>query len=112
MVRRLSVVTVLALALGCLYLAAAGAFGPTQSVWAEESAPAKQTVPININTASVEELATLQGFGEKTAQAIVAYREANGLFVTAEDIMKVKGVGKKKYEVIKGQITATKPKHP
>ena len=112
MVRRLSVVTVLVLALGCLYLAAAGAFGPYESAWAEESAPAKQSGPVNINTASVEELATLQGFGQKTAQAIVAYREANGPFAAAEDIMNVKGVGKKKFEAIQGQITVKKSKQP
>ncbi len=48
---------------------------------------------ININTATVKELMTLEGIGEKVAQKIVEYREANGLFKSPQDLRKVKGVG-------------------
>lgn len=48
---------------------------------------------VNINTASVEELQQIKGIGQKRAEAIVAYREAHGPFVTVEDLMEVKGIG-------------------
>ncbi len=59
---------------------------------------------ININTASVEALADLNKVGEKYAQRIVEYREANGLFEKAEDIVNVKGIGPKIWEVNKDRI--------
>jgi competence protein ComEA helix-hairpin-helix repeat region len=59
---------------------------------------------ININTASVEDLTGLKGIGEKTAQAIVEYREKNGAFKAIEDIKNVKGIGDKKFEVFKSSI--------
>jgi len=59
---------------------------------------------ININTASAEELATLKGIGDKTAQAIVAYRQKNGPFKSIEDLKNVKGIGDKKFEAIKANI--------
>ncbi|MBO6850061.1 ComEA family DNA-binding protein [Marinobacter lipolyticus] len=48
---------------------------------------------VNINTADVETLASLNGIGESKAQAIVAYREANGPFQSADDLVNVKGIG-------------------
>ncbi len=54
---------------------------------------------VNINSASATEIAsTLKGIGLKTAQAIVAYREANGAFTSLESIAQVKGVGSKTLE--------------
>lgn len=58
---------------------------------------------VNINTASREELMTLTGIGEKTADAIIAYREI-APFETADEIMQVKGIGEKKYAAIKDDI--------
>lgn len=49
---------------------------------------------VNINTASADALAELlTGIGPKKAEAIVAYREANGPFKTVDDLLNVKGVG-------------------
>jgi len=45
---------------------------------------------VNINTATVEELKTLKGVGEKKAEAIIEYRKKNGSFKTKEDLMKVR----------------------
>lgn len=59
---------------------------------------------ININTASAQELTGIKGIGEKTAQAIVAYRQKNGSFKTIADIKNVDGIGDKKFEVIKDSI--------
>lgn len=60
---------------------------------------------VNINTASASELTTLDGIGESTAAKIIAYRQANGSFVSIEDIKKVSGIGDRKYEAIKDRIT-------
>lgn len=49
---------------------------------------------VNINKADAATLsAELNGVGEKKAEAIVAYREANGPFKSADDLMNVKGIG-------------------
>jgi len=55
--------------------------------------------PVNINSATVSELAeNLKGVGPKKAQAIVNYREENGPFFSAEELMNVKGIGPKTLE--------------
>ena len=52
--------------------------------------------PVNVNTADAKTLAReLDGIGKAKADAIVAYREKNGPFKSAEDLAKVKGLGKK-----------------
>lgn len=52
--------------------------------------------PIDINTADAATIAKeLQGIGLSRAQAIVAYREKNGAFKSADDLVKVKGIGDK-----------------
>lgn len=48
---------------------------------------------ININTADVTTLAELSGVGQSKAEAIVAYREANGPFTAPQDLANVKGIG-------------------
>jgi len=60
---------------------------------------------ININQASVEEIAQLERVGPKYAQRIVQYREKNGPFEKPEDIMKVRGIGPKTWEINKDRIT-------
>ncbi|MCI6086119.1 MAG: ComEA family DNA-binding protein [Selenomonas sp.] len=60
---------------------------------------------ININTADEAELDKLPGVGPSTAQKIIEYRETEGPFASPEDIMKVKGIGKAKYEKMKDRIT-------
>ena len=60
---------------------------------------------ININTASVEELDTLPGVGPTLAQRIIDYREDNGPFINAEDIINVPGIGPGNYERFKDMIT-------
>ncbi len=50
--------------------------------------------PVNINTADASALASgLNGIGPSKAQAIVAYREANGPFQSADQLASVKGIG-------------------
>lgn len=59
---------------------------------------------VNINTATVEELKTLKGIGEKKAEAIIEYRKKNGFFKNKEELMKVRGIGKKLYESFQERV--------
>ena len=55
--------------------------------------------PVNINTAdAVSIAASLNGIGEAKARAIVDYREKNGPFKSADELVNVKGVGLKTVE--------------
>lgn len=69
---------------------------------------AAENQKIDINTATVEELAQLNRVGAKYAERIVAYREANGPFKNPMDITNVKGIGQKIYEANKDIITVSK----
>lgn len=60
---------------------------------------------VNINTATVEELMTLNGIGESKAKSIIKYREENNGFKTIEDIKSVSGIGDAAFEKIKDNIT-------
>ena len=60
---------------------------------------------VNINTASISELMTLNGIGESRAKDIISYREKNGPFKTIEDIKNVSGIGESTYANIKENIT-------
>ena len=59
---------------------------------------------VNINTASADELKTLTGIGDVTAEKIIEYRSSTA-FKSKEDIMSVDGIGSKTYEKIKDDIT-------
>ena len=54
--------------------------------------------PVNINTASVEQLTELNGVGDAKAKAIVAYRDEHGPFKSADQLANVKGIGLKTVE--------------
>ncbi len=62
------------------------------------------TFPISINAASAEELTLLPGVGDVTAKRILEYRSKNNGFKSKEEIMRVKGIGKVKFEKIKDKI--------
>lgn len=70
----------------------------------EESGETLHKGLVNINTASVQELTGLTGIGESRAQAIVAYRETNGLFKSIDGIKKVTGIKDGLFEKIKDKI--------
>lgn len=59
---------------------------------------------ININQATLQELISLPGIGPVLAERIIEYRERHKGFKKKEEIMKVKGIGRKKYEEIKEKI--------
>lgn len=68
------------------------------SVLAVPAVLAQEEAKVNINTATVEELVSLNGVGEKYAQAIVQYREENGPFQAPEEIQRVPGIGSRTFE--------------
>ncbi|MDK9693909.1 MAG: RNA-binding transcriptional accessory protein [Sulfurimonas sp.] len=61
-------------------------------------------VGVDINSASLSLLSYVAGVGAKVAQNIIAFREENGAFKTKEQLLKVKGLGKKAYEQAVGFI--------
>ncbi|MHB1340447.1 MAG: ComEA family DNA-binding protein [Coriobacteriia bacterium] len=60
---------------------------------------------VDLNRATVADLDTLPGIGPATAQKIVDDRAANGPFKTIEDLMRVSGIGEKKFDALKDLIT-------
>lgn len=65
----------------------------------------EEPILVNINTADLDTLVLLPGIGPSKAQAIINYREQNGLFMRIEDIQKVKGIGPSIFDSIKDFIT-------
>lgn len=82
------------------------AAAPSSDGTAQASAgvPSDPSAPVNLNTATAEELRTLPGVGEATAAAILEDREANGPFTSVEDVMRVSGIGEKKFAKMRERI--------
>jgi starch synthase len=60
---------------------------------------------ININKASLKQLMNIKGIGRTYAKRVINYRDEQGKFSEKSDLMKVNGIGKKKYDKIKNKIT-------
>ena len=61
--------------------------------------------PLDLNTATAEELTALPGIGEELARRIVKYRTENGPFEKIEEIMEVSGIGEAKLAGLEGRVT-------
>ena len=77
-----------------------------ESIMAENNGTKEDSSKININKATIEELDSLPGVGEATANKIVNYRDKNGEFKSIEEIKNVNGIGDKKFQDMKDLIIA------
>jgi competence protein ComEA len=68
--------------------------------------PGAPTAPLDLNTATVEQLDTLPGVGEVTAGHIVAYRSAHP-FTTVDELLEVPGIGQRRFEQLRDLVTVT-----
>lgn len=59
---------------------------------------------VKINYATQEEIETLNGIGPSKAEAIIQYREENGMFKQPEDLLEISGIGDKTLENLREQI--------
>ena len=82
----------------------------TQSKAPASKAPAAAATVVNLNTATLSQIATLPGVGEKSAQRIVEYREKNGGFKKIEELMNVKGIGEKSFLKLKPLVSVGDPR--
>ena len=69
------------------------------------SVTASVSTPLNLNAATVAQLEALPGIGRATAERIVEYRQKNGSFKKAEDLMNVRGIGEKNFLKLKPLVT-------
>jgi competence protein ComEA len=84
---------------------ASGAQPPTASGGSGANSGGAVGGLIDINRATASELENLPGVGPATAQKIIDDREKNGPFSTPEDLMRVPGIGAKKFEAMKDLVT-------
>lgn len=87
--------------LACGGLPAVQAAAATTTDGTSVAAPAA----VNINTAAAAQLTALPGIGKTTAERIVAYRGEHGPFHAVDDLVNVKGIGKKTLEKMRKMIT-------
>lgn len=79
---------------------------PTQAATPPQGTQAQQpSYPVNLNTATQAQLETLPGIGPVKAQAILAWRAANGAFRNANQLIEVNGIGQKTLEGLLPYIT-------
>jgi competence protein ComEA len=63
------------------------------------------TGPLDLNTATLEQLDALPGVGPATAKAILAERDKRGRFTSVEDLLDVRGIGPAKLDAIRDLVT-------
>ena len=88
--------------LGSEVAASTGPLPPSSVPSAKRSA--SPSAPIDLNTATVEQLDALPGVGPVTAQAIVAWRDANGKFTSVDQLGDVDGIGPARLEKLRSLV--------
>jgi comEA protein len=64
--------------------------------------------PVNINTANSDELQQVPGIGPATAEKILQMRKSYGAFKSVDDLLSIKGLGKKRLEKMRKYLTVSK----
>jgi competence protein ComEA len=77
---------------------------PTRGAAAASGGTASPSVPLDLNTASLEQLDTLPGIGPSTAQKILDYRQEHGAFHSLADLDAVSGIGPSRLAQLKGLV--------
>jgi competence ComEA-like helix-hairpin-helix protein len=67
------------------------------------------TSPLDLNTATIEQLEKLPGIGATTAKAIVDFREKSGPFRRVEDLLAIRGISKARLEKLRPYVTVAPP---
>jgi competence protein ComEA len=84
----------------------AAAGGSAGAGAAAAGAPAAgPSAPVNLNTATAEQLDTLDGVGPTTAQKIIAYRQQHGGFGSVSELDRIPGIGAKRMASLRDQVT-------
>lgn len=96
-------------ALGFLLSASAVSLALTSATPAAAAQASPVARRVNINQASVTQLAYLPRIGEKAAARIVEYRKGHGPFSRPEELMEVKGIGEKLFLSLKPYIALSGP---
>jgi len=71
------------------------------------AAPAAVSGQVNVNTATATELQLLPRIGPALAQRIIEFRTANGPFKAPQELVRVKGIGERSFELLKPYVTIT-----
>jgi competence protein ComEA len=77
---------------------------PAGAVAAPATAPGQPAAPVNLNTATLEQLDALSGVGPVTAQKIVDYREEHGGFGSVDELGEVPGIGDVRLASLREQV--------
>lgn len=87
--------------------AIAAAFAAMLLFAAQAGAKPKPRHPIDLNTATIDQLEELPGIGPKMAQRILDFREKSGPFERVTDLRAIRGIGRKRFEKIRPYVTVT-----
>lgn len=99
--------TIMVLALAVAPVPPADGVAPAGEVQQQQQAQA-EIEPVDINTATAEELQKVPGIGEALARRIIEFREENGRFEKVDDLLNVRGIGVTSLEKLRAYVVVKK----